>query len=456
MRTFLLVLLPFLATGCVGLFADECEGDACDGGGPPPESLAERCSGSPCGWVDDPLTGAPALCEASFSCEEGQKCRADGSPGCCTPSCERVADGDDDGCGTPCETYVERWTQLAIPEGAAVPEPRGSFGFALVPGDEPAVVLVSGRTLDDVRQPIVYGETWLLTVGDEPVWRSLGAAGLDRPRHGAPLVFHPGLGRSLLFSGFTDEAELALDDALWAFDRTAEGGAWTRLEPAGADGAPAPRGAHCAVHDPVRDELVVFGGSASPSRTDVLPVHGETWVLTRAGAAVTWVKKAPATSPPPLLRPACAWDGTGVLLFGGADRDANLFDRTWRWDGTTWTELGGGADRPSARHSAAAAWDEARDRVVLEGGFGRGDAGAEDTLDDVWAWRATADGGTWRQLEQPWPGERRAAGFVAVPPGSFAGPHMPQAGGLLLFGGTRSDFATRNDLWRLAPPLEGP
>jgi hypothetical protein len=91
-----------------------------------------------------------------------------------------------------------------------------------------------------------------------------------------------------------------------------------------------------------------------------------------------------------------AWDDARrvVLLFGGrgpATAGAAETDQRslWSFDGTAWRQLSDGASGPSARNSAAVAFDAARSRLVVFGGR----QGADPTgpaFGDTWEWNGAA------------------------------------------------------------------
>jgi len=84
---------------------------------------------------------------------------------------------------------------------------------------------------------------------------------------------------------------------------------------------------------------------------------------------------------------AMAYDGRGILVFGGTGNTASPSpNETWRWDGQAWRQLQSPAS-PSARYWSAMAYDSGRDRLVLFGGWASG------SLGDTWEW----DGSTWTQ-----------------------------------------------------------
>lgn len=121
--------------------------------------------------------------------------------------------------------------------------------------------------------------------------------------------------------------------------------------------------------------LAVAGGALP------MPAHA-------AASPVNWEQESPATSAPARTFAAGAYDSARdrLVLFGGYTSGPNLGD-TWEWDGSTW------ADRqppvsPTARNGAAMAYDSARQVSVLFGGFS-----STGTNSDTWEW----DGTTWTQ-----------------------------------------------------------
>ena len=83
-----------------------------------------------------------------------------------------------------------------------------------------------------------------------------------------------------------------------------------------------------------------------------------------------------------------------VVLFGGFDGLADFGD-TWLWDGAFWTQVA--ETGPAARRAHTMAYDVARHQVVLFGGL----SGAT-SLDDTWIW----DGAAWTQVAETGPSAR--------------------------------------------------
>src|SRR5262249_25333994 len=158
----------------------------------------------------------------------------------------------------------------------------------------------------------------------------------------------------------------------WQWD----GSFWTPLAPATS---PAARSAHALAYDSVRDRVVLFGGLSSLFG----PVLGDTWEWD----GTNWAQRMPVQSPAARQWTALAFDRARgrTVLFGGWP----VFADTWEWDGTNWSPVAG-AHAPPARYRHSLAYDSARGRTVLFGG----QATAPPTsLQDTWEW----DGTDWTQ-----------------------------------------------------------
>jgi hypothetical protein len=98
-----------------------------------------------------------------------------------------------------------------------------------------------------------------------------------------------------------------------------------------------------------------------------------------------------------------------VVLFGGALNE-QVWNDTWEWDGSTWSQRHA-AISPPARTAAALAYDSGRRRTVLFGGM---TGGTNPTpLGDTWEW----DGSAWNQVAtqtSPVPRSRHALAYDAV------------------------------------------
>ena len=107
-------------------------------------------------------------------------------------------------------------------------------------------------------------------------------------------------------------------------------------------------------------------------------------------ASVDW-SETPARAGRPRAT-ATRWPTTAraqrVVLFGGVDGSTSSHSQdTWEWDGATWIERTPASAAPPSARMHAMAYDSARRRVVLFGGY------ASAALGDTWEW----DGSAWAE-----------------------------------------------------------
>ncbi len=199
----------------------------------------------------------------------------------------------------------------------------------------------------------------------------------------------------------------------------------------GADGPltfreiPAGRTAAGMVYDPVRQEVVMFGGFNSGNGLN------DTWTW----RGTNWIKRLPQTSPVDRWSHGMVWDDARkqVVVFGGTRNTGRLND-TWTWDGTNWVQRTP-ASSPTARDGAAMAYDAARQRVVLFGGNGGGQ--------ETWLW----DGTNWTQANPA----NRPQGT-----GSSAMAYDPQNQNCVLFGNFGQTWIWNGTDWSQLNPLNSP
>lgn len=178
---------------------------------------------------------------------------------------------------------------------------------------------------------------------------------------------------------------------------------------------PEGRTGHALAWDPVRQVVVLFGGTLTSGA-----YSSETW---------TWNGRqwnAVVTEPHPTRRSfaSVTWDDErkNLVLFGGQTENG-FSPETWTFDGRRWELRQTGV--PPQRINESMAWDPVRKNVVLVGG------GFSDTYGDTWLWNGTS----WRAFTGLGPTPRSRANLV-WDSGSQA---------LLLFGGTSKNGAALAD-----------
>ncbi len=125
---------------------------------------------------------------------------------------------------------------------------------------------------------------------------------------------------------------------------------------------PVERAGPVLVYDPENHGVIMFGGSTyapTPDGSNTVSL-GDTWLWNGA----SW-SQLNVPGPSPRSASVAAYDSVRhvIVLFGGSGPGgvppALLFDDTWTWDGTAWTQQFP-AHKPSPSFDAAMAFDERR------------------------------------------------------------------------------------------------
>ncbi len=203
-----------------------------------------------------------------------------------------------------------------------------------------------------------------LTLRGEPSWSLLPASGPVPPDAWITAVFDSRQRRIIGF-GFQT----------WALELN-DGPRWV---PLWAGNAP-PVTQAAAIYDPIRNRMVVFGGSFGPGAA---PLSNDVWALNLDGAS-SWQRLSPVGTPPAAREDATAvYDARRdrMVIFGGWGGAQGALNDVWSLslDGAgAWRQLGPSGFTPGPRFTAAALYDPGRDRMILFGGE-RGFA-----MDDTW------------------------------------------------------------------------
>ncbi len=210
------------------------------------------------------------------------------------------------------------------------------------------------------------GATWMLRSVEGPPGRNQHAIAYDSRR-----------GVTVLFGGTGIDGTLG---DTWEWD----GEEWTLRTLSG----PSPRTRHTLSYDSQRGVTVLFGGE---------PHGGETWEWDGA----TWTLRS-VTGPWGRRDSPMAYDSRrGVTVLFGGFSSAGIQGDTWEWNGVEWTRIY--ATGPAVRHAYGMAYDSDRGVVVLLGGRGVGGPPSYFELyDDTWEW----DGTAWTELDVSGPPAR--------------------------------------------------
>ena len=193
---------------------------------------------------------------------------------------------------------------------------------------------------------------------------------------------------------------------------------WKLADP----GSPRARTEHALVYDAARGRVVLFGGIGGSGA-----YLADTWEWDGSG----WTNVTPPSGNPSARKGhALAYDAARrrVVLFGGYN--AGAFNDTWEWNGSSWTNVTPASGRPPVREGHALAYDAARGRVVLFGG-----KQLSLQYSDTWEWNGT----TWTNMTP-------ASGN---PPGRYAHAVAYDAARarVVVFGGYNASNGLLADTW---------
>jgi hypothetical protein len=357
------------------------------------------------------------------SCTDGIKNGAEADTDCGGDACPRCA------LGWACGDQADCAAGDCL--GGFCAPPDVGIWTPLNPGSRPQRRYMHAMTHDGtmtllfggINEFQAFGDTWRWDGTD---WKDISPGNHPSDRGGAVIAHDESQQLTVLFGG-RDFGGM-LNNETWSWNGTG----WIMLAPAMS---PMPRQAPAMAYDAERGEVVLFGGLVNGADL------GDTWI----GRDSTWQMR---TAPSPTSRHAAVMVYHGAMkqavLFGGAIGTAPpmALNDTWTWDGTAWanaSSTGGPAQSPPARHEAAIAYNVARRRVILFGGY------RENTpLDDTWEW----DGRAWHKPSGSGPSARRQAAMA----------YDPQRRRVVLFGGTTDGFNNMDDTWeyhQIGNPCQG-
>lgn len=246
---------------------------------------------------------------------------------------------------------VVTWQKKNVALGAAKPPARYEHGTVYDPVRKVTVVF-GGRASEP--EPM-FGDTW---EWDGVTWTQKFPPQSPSPRSGFGMTYSPLHGGVVLYGGQVGSTpvDVTANAEAWKYDGTN----WTPL-PAG----PSPLIGLGLAFDSKRNVLVLYGGRTEFVGSESLAV----WEL----GATSWKGPIqPTPNPGPLTYFAMTYDSVmeRTLIFGGYI--SQMFfggsDKTWAWDGTSWTEITNLGNGPTVRWDVAGDFDSKRKRSVFYGG----------------------------------------------------------------------------------------
>jgi hypothetical protein len=318
------------------------------------------------------------------------------------------------------------WTQLQ-PAGRA-PSPRHDHA-AIYDSPRDRIVVFGGYDASGRRNDV-----WALTLSGTPTWSELTPTGtLPSPRDFHRALYDPVRERMVMFGGFDGSG---CPNDVWALTLSGTP-AWTALTPTGTP--PSGRFGHTAIYDPLRDRMLVSGGTNLDPEYEVLE---DVWALTFSGSPA-WTELLPAgPSPGPRVYQLAIYDQARdrMIIFGGAGgaKHNDVWALSLAGD-PAWSEIVSTGAQPEERWEAAAIYDPVRDRMVIFGG-----RAIDRDLGDVWALTLT-ETPAWSELVPTGTPPSRRAGCAAI--------YDPLRHRMVVFGGSEiagpGAWYYLNDVWAL-------
>jgi hypothetical protein len=217
---------------------------------------------------------------------------------------------------------LSQWTSIAG-------EPGPRYGHGLAYDATRGLAHMFGGQVDSVGSGYstnLSNDLWSIPSGaNSPAWSpEAGTGGPLLPRSGASLLVDPVRDRLLLFGGTNGNV---MTNELW--QRPLSGGTvWSRLVVAGT--LPHQRANAACVYDPVGDRLVVYGGyDAANGFLDDL------WTLSLAGTP-HWTKLAPDGGPLPCRGATFTWDPINACAYLVGGYSGYSYNQTGVRAGTVW------------------------------------------------------------------------------------------------------------------------
>jgi len=205
------------------------------------------------------------------------------------------------------------------------------------PPTSPPASLLNGFAYDAAHgQAVLFGgqggpnppdsnQTWIWS-GSNWIQQNPSSSPPARQLIASPaMVYDSGHQQVVLFGGYSSASSTLLNDT-WTWD----GSTWMNKTPQAPNSSPPARQAYAMAYDAVRQQVVLYGGVGNGAG------NSDTWLWDGS----TWTQAFPAHDPSQgldLYSHTMAFDQARgqVVLFGGV-RAGNSVNGTWVWDGTDW------------------------------------------------------------------------------------------------------------------------
>jgi hypothetical protein len=279
-----------------------------------------------------------------------------------------------------------------------------------------------------------------ITFSDAQVWTLSGPSS----RHSHSAVFDPTTAQMIIFGGQASATNTDLNDVWLGVTSSQQNDRFTQVLPTGT--LPPGRYGHVATYDPNSNRMTIFGGAQGlPS-----PCSNDAWILNDANGSgsASWFELSPTgTLPPARVYHTAVYDPTtdSMIVFGGNNCSTGYFNDVWVLSsangegGTPAWTHLTTSGTPPAARESASAVYDSVNNIMTLYGGDTGGSG----LGDVWVLsNANGTGGTpvWTKLSPS-----------GTPPGIRTGQtatYDPATNHMTVFGGVNNGL-TLSDSWVL-------
>lgn len=208
----------------------------------------------------------------------------------------------------------------------------------------------------------------VLVCQDQTVWEFNGTEWkeFEEPTDGpsgrrwASMEYDPVRKNVVMFGGYDAPSYLA---ETWTWN----GIRWTEIDPSRND--PDGRALTSMFWDPIKQRMTIFGGIGRRNDDDKIQRYGDMWTFN----GTSWTEVTPAALPPIRYGATVEWDPSrgsqgAAVMFGGKSEDEIYLNEEWEWNGTTWTQVQS-ANAPSPRMNAGMVWDAELNALIHYGGY---------------------------------------------------------------------------------------
>lgn len=247
-----------------------------------------------------------------------------------------------------------------------------------------------------------FDDLWSLPLSGQPDWIQLTPSGTGPgPILGHALIYDSTADALVVYGGSDAFYGGACSSDVHVLDLGTE--VWSVLSPTG--NIPSPRFFHSALYDPVRSQLIAFGGFTAGQ----VAHFNDTWALALEGSPAWTLLHQPSGLGPASTEMLYEPVGDRLLTYG-ADGVAAGALRQMLLTGSEWTDVPTTGVPPSPRSDASMTYDPVRGRYLLFGGLISGPV----MVNEVWALDLSSTPPTWAQLAPSGPIPPARAGHFAA------------------------------------------